>query len=152
MRAGRQFVLGVFVLAWLNVAAQPCLATMIATPDDNVAELAAHADAGADHAHHAANSDDTDGCCCCPPIATDKQDEDCLSLQASGCGIAPEFFADARLAKLQLKDLPAVVAIAYSPPEPAILRPLSVHRPSPGKRLRFTDSPSLSIRNCVFLI
>ena len=135
-----RFVLSVFVVAWLNLAVQPCLMAM---------ELAPEPEAVTAHSAHASHSDSHD-CGHCPP-AIDHEDQTCATCAASVCESTPDSNYDARNQLPKLKDISTYVAIA----EPLLrvesdLRKDTV-RPSHCADLSWPGEPPLNLRYCVFL-
>jgi len=147
-----RFVLGVFVFAWLNATAQPCLMAM---------NLPAQADAMSSHVMHGMDQVEQRAndhavankrCAHCPPTGTMNHESLCATLQAADCDDLPQSTIDARQDKLKLKDVPGLFAIAHAPPVP-LVPPLPIAPRQPYEKcLHFRAGPSLSILNCVFLI
>lgn len=136
-------LLGVFVLAWLNLAAQPCLMAMEVAPDAIVDSVhAVHTD----HAMHAPDHD----CDHCPP-AIGSHAKACVSVAASDCSSAPDYYYDGRNGLSKLKDVPTFVAIAEFavPVEFTILTPSPL--PLDCAAVDHPGEPPLNIRFCVFL-
>jgi hypothetical protein len=146
-----RFVLGAFVFAWLNVAAQPCLMAM-----EMSAEPAAMSHHDGHDSHHseamAAHGQDAGhDCGHCSTGGTGAHQGSCAGMQASDCTELPESNIEIRPLKLQLKDAPGMFALSQAPPPTTFIRFTSpVLRPSCA-RLKFTDSPPLNLRYCVFL-
>jgi hypothetical protein len=145
-----RFVLGAFVFAWLNVAAQPCLMAMQMPAEP---EMAAHTDHGThhvdQHSGHAANA--AEDCGHCPPSGSAAHQNECATMQAADCTELPQSNFDARSLKLELKDAPGMFAVAQAPPQAVIPRLARLVTPHNCARLKFTDSPPLNLRYCVFL-
>jgi len=138
-----RILLGVFVLAWLNLAAQPCLMAMEVAPDAIVDSVhAVHTD----HAIHAADHD----CDHCPPTIGSHA-KACVSVAASDCSSAPDYYYDGRNGLSKLKDVPTFVAIAEFavPVEFTILTPSPL--PLDCAAIDHPGEPPLNIRFCVFL-
>ena len=136
-------LLGVFVLAWLNLAAQPCLMAMEATPDAIVDSVhAVHAD----HATHAPDHD----CDHCPPALSDHA-KSCASAAASDCSSIPEYNYDGRNGQSKIKDLPTFVAIAVLAMPGEFLVPTKSPPLLDCATLVHPNEPPLRIRFCVFL-
>ncbi len=135
-----RFVLSVFVVAWLNLAVQPCLMAM---------ELAPEPEAATAHSAHASHSDSHD-CDHCPP-AIDHKHQTCASCAASVCESTPDSNYDARNQLPKLKDISTYVAIADPVP-----RLESGLRNEPVQSFRCAElswpgEPPLNLRYCVFL-
>ena len=142
-----RFVLSMFVLAWLNVAAQPCLMAMEMAPATSQAsEHAVHSG----HAGHMADATAAPDCDHCPP-GVDHQKALCETGSASDCEIFPGYNVDGRQFKLQLKDVsPAFVLFTIeSTLDFSIL--VTPVPPRDNKRLKHAGDPPLNIRHCVFL-
>jgi hypothetical protein len=147
-----RFVLSVFVFAWLNATAQPCLMAM---------NLPAQADAMSSHVMHGmdqveqhANEPEVTNkrCAHCPPMGAMNHGSPCAALQAADCDDLPQSTIDARQDKLKLKNVPGLFAIVHAPPVP-LVPPLPIAPRQPYEEcLAFPAGPSLSILNCVFLI
>lgn len=142
-----RFVLSMLVLAWLNIAAQPCLMAMETVPD---APLAAEHAAPAGHAGHLADATESTDCGHCPPGA-ERHAALCGTGSTADCEVFPGYNVDGRQFKLQLKDvslqltLPIVEnTLEFATPEMS----LPLHD---NKRLKFAGDPPLNIRHCVFL-
>jgi hypothetical protein len=146
----KRFVLALFALAWLNVNAQPCLMAMeLPEPADTVSEHSGH------NGHHMAHegapiADDRDDCSHCPS-ADAQHPVACAAASASGCDDDKRIDIDARLFKLQPKDVPGFYALVHAPPVTLSFTPLSSTAPPTCLRPRFADGPSINLRNCVFL-
>lgn len=139
---GRWF-LGLLAVAWLNLAIQPCLMAMEATPDSVMDSVhAAHSD-------HVVESPDHD-CHHCPPALNDHA-RACASTGSVNCSSVPELNNDGRNGPAKLKDLPTYVTIA----DTAMPFEFDVSPESPPGRdytaLKYSSEPSLNIRYCVFL-
>ena len=131
------------MLAWLNLAIQPCLMAMEAAPESFVDSVhAAHTD-------HASHSPDHD-CDHCPPALSDHA-KSCVSVTTSDCSSIPDYNYDGRNGLSKLKDVPTFVAVA----EPAIafelVIPISSSPPLDCAAVDHLNEPSLNIRFCVFL-
>jgi len=141
----------VFVLAWLNIAAQPCLMAMETAPEP--AESAAH------HAHnsHAAHMPDgavggaaVDGCGHCPAGAS-HDSAPCASGVSAGCENFSAGKTDGRKFELKLKDVAAKVPLPCLADSCALSRP-DIRLPLiAAERLKFAGDPPLNLRHCVFL-
>ncbi len=142
-----RFVLSMFVLAWLNIAAQPCLMAMEMAPETlQASELAVHS-RDAEHMGDAPASADCDHC----PPSVDHQEILCATGSASDCEIFPSCNVDGRQFKLQLKDVSAPVALSTIQSTQAYSVPVTPFPPRDNKRLKFAGDPPLNIRHCVFL-
>ena len=135
-----RFILSVFVVAWLNLAAQPCLMAM---------ELAPEPEPATAHSAHASHADGHD-CGHCPG-AVNHDYQACASSAASTCGVTPDYNYDARNQLLKLKDISTYVAIAD--PVPRLEFDL---RNEPVQSFRCAElswpgEPPLNLRYCVFL-
>ena len=146
-----RFVLGAFVFAWLNVAAQPCLMAMEMSVEPAIAP--AHMDHGSQHVDHGSDHtvDMSEGCGHCPPTGTAAHQGDCMTMQATDCTELPQSNVEARPLKVQLKDIPGLFAMPNAPPRIAYQAMAPLRMPQQCARLKFTDSPPLNIRYCVFL-
>ncbi len=135
-----RFILSVFVVAWLNLAAQPCLMAM---------ELAPEPEPATAHSAHASHSDGHD-CGHCPG-AVNHDYQACASSSASTCGVTPDSNYDARNQLLKLKDISTYVAIA----EPLLRVEFDLRKdpvqPSHCADLSWPGEPPLNLRYCVFL-
>lgn len=145
-KAGR-LVVGMLLLAWLNVAAQPCLMAMELAPDKSVAsEHAAHSEHG-DHSSHASDSMD---CGHCPPLAHDHT-VSCETGSASNCEIFPGYNFDGRQFKQQAKDVVPQLALFLPVSTVDYSMAAASLMTQDTRRLKFTGDPPLNIRHCVFL-
>ena len=142
-----RFVLSMFVLAWLNIATQPCLMAMEMVPDAPLAP--AHA-VHSEHAGHMADASASDDCDHCPP-AIDHQEILCETGSASDCEIFPGYNVDGRQFKPQPKDVFPPIALLTIRSTPACSAPVTLFPPHDNKRLKFAGDPPLNIRHCVFL-
>jgi hypothetical protein len=136
-----------FVLAWLNIATQPCLMAMEMAPETPLAaEHAVHSG----HADHMSDATASNDCGHCPP-AIEHQEILCETGAASGCEIFPGYNVDERQFKQQPKDLSALLAVPATehilefPTAEALFL---LHN---KKRLKFAGDPPLNILHCVFL-
>lgn len=146
-----RFVLGAFVFAWLNVAAQPCLMAMEMAGDSelmfgNTARSQHQVDQHADH-----NKDLSSDCGHCPPSGAGAHQGPCATMQVADCSDLPKSNVEGRSLKLQLKDVPGTFAMSQAPPQTAFVILTASKAPHTGVRLRFIDSPPLNLRYCVFL-
>jgi len=142
-----RLVLGAFVFAWLNVAAQPCLMAMDMTVEPDMAPA---------HAGHGMHQDDHDAvdagdCGHCPPSGAGNHQGTCATMQATDCSKLPISNLDARQLKFELKDVPGMFALSQAPPQTILAGRKSVPAPRTCERLRFSHSPPLNLRYCVFL-
>lgn len=138
-----RFLLGVFVVAWLNLAVQPCLMAMELAPEPAVAsgQLA--------HADHASHSSDHN-CDHCPPASSDHANA-CASAAAADCGSIPDYNYDSRNGLSKLKDIPAYVAITELAIAFEFTIPTSSPPPAECAAPHYPIEPPLNIRLCVFL-
>jgi len=145
-----RFVLAAFVFAWMNVAAQPCLMAMEMSAEP---EMTAPMDHGAhnvdQHAAHAENA--VEDCGHCPPSGSAAHQNECATMQATDCTELPQSNIDARSLKAEFKDVPGTFAVAQAPPLAKIFRSSLLVMPRNCARLKFTASPPLNLRYCVFL-
>lgn len=142
-----RFVLGLLVLGWLNIAAQPCLMAMETAPETSQAsEPAAHSG----HAGHMADATAMSDCDHCPP-GVDHQKALCETGPASDCEIYPGVNVDGRQFKSQLKDVSAPLVLSTLESMLAFSAPVRLFPPHDGKRLKYAGDPPLNIRHCVFL-
>ena len=136
-----------FVLAWLNIATQPCLMAMEMTPEVTPAhEPAAHSG----HAGHMSDETGSADCGHCPPAMNDHEVL-CETGLAAGCEIFPGYNVDGRQFKQQLKDIPPPLLPSAIGCSPGFSIPVTLGSPQDLKRLKFADDPPLIIRHCVFL-
>jgi hypothetical protein len=136
-----RFVLSLLVLAWLNIAAQPCLMAM---------EMAPETLQITDHAVHSGHIADASDCDHCPPGA-DHQKVLCETGSAADCEIFAGYNADGRQFKPQLKDVSPPLALSTIESTLAFSTPVRLFLPHDNKRLKFAGDPPLNIRHCVFL-
>ncbi len=139
-----RFILSVFVVAWLNLAVQPCLMAMELAPEPATAHSAHSAQSA--HSSHA----DSHDCGHCPG-AVNHDYQACASSAASTCGVTPDYNYDARNQLPKLKDISTYVAIAD--PVPRLEFDL---RNEPVQSFRCAElswpgEPPLNLRYCVFL-
>ena len=134
------FILSVFVVAWLNLAAQPCLMAM---------ELAPEPEPATAHSAHASHSDGHD-CGHCPG-AVNHDYQACASSSASTCGVTPDYNYDARNQLPKLKDISTYVAIAEPVPRLEFDLRNEPVQSSPCADLSWPGEPPLNLRYCVFL-
>lgn len=140
-----RLVLSACLLAWLNVAVQPCLMAMELTPD---AGVSMHEAAG--HAEHAADRDVGEECGHCPPLSG-HQGALCSTSSASDCGVSPDYNADKRQAKPKLKDLAEPLAMPDLPESSTLALATTTLSLIDQGQLKFAQGPSLNIRYCVYL-
>ena len=142
-----RFVLSMFVLAWLNIATQPCLMAMEMVPDATLAsEQAVHSE----HAEHMDDANESTDCGHCPP-AIEHQEILCETGSASDCEIFPGYNVDGRQFKLKLKDLTPCLTLSTVENTLDFSTPVTLFPPQDYKRLKFAGDPPLNIRYCVFL-
>lgn len=146
-RASGRFVLGMLLVAWLSIAAQPCLMAMEPAADTS---LASEQKVHSEHNGHASHARDLPDCGHCPSLTGDQAVQ-CVTGSASDCGLLPGYNVDGRHFEKQAKDVsppltlftlddPVDCSMAVAPPLPRDVR-----------RLKFTVDPPLNIRHCVFL-
>lgn len=135
-----RLLLGAFVVAWLNLAVQPCLMAMESAPEPAVAS---------GHSTHAGHSVEHD-CDHCPPALSDHATA-CASSAAADCSSIPDYNNDGRNGASKLKDIPTFVAIADS----AIPIEITTQTISPPSSncgvLHYPSEVPINIRFCVFL-
>jgi hypothetical protein len=142
-----RFFLSLLVLAWLNIATQPCLMAMEMAPETSMAaEHAVHSG----NAGHIADATAATDCDHCPPSA-DHQAVLCETGSASNCEIFPGYNVDGRQFKQQLKDVSPPLALSTIESTLDFSVPISLFPPHDNKRLKFAGDPPLNIRHCVFL-
>ncbi len=138
------FILSVFVVAWLNLAVQPCLMAMELAPEPATAHSAHSAQSA--HSSHA----DSHDCGHCPG-AVNHDYQACASSTASTCGVTPDYNYDARNQLPKLKDISTYVVIA----EPLLRVESDLRKdpvqPSHCADLSWPGEPPLNLRYCVFL-
>lgn len=142
-----RFVLGMFVVAWLNIATQPCLMAMETAPD---APMAAEHAAHSGHVELQANTTDADDCSHCP-ADNGHQEALCSTASASGCEVFPGYSVDGRQLELKFKDISPPLSLIQIDDVLDFRRPVSVFLPPDTRRLKFAGDPPLNIRHCVFL-
>jgi len=131
------------MLAWLNLAVQPCLMAMEITPEPVVDSVHVA------HTNHASHSPDHD-CDHCPPASNDNA-KSCMSAAGSDCGSIPDYNYDGRNGLSKLKDLPTFVAVAELAIAFEFVIPVSPSPPLDCAAVDHLNEPSLNIRFCVFL-
>jgi hypothetical protein len=136
-----RFVLSLLVLAWLNIAAQPCLMAMETAPETSQAS---------EHALHSGHIADATDCNHCPQ-GMDHQKVLCETGSASDCEIFSGYEVDGRQFKPQLKDVSAPLALSTIESTLDFSAPVRLFPPHDNKRLKFAGDPPLNIRHCVFL-
>lgn len=140
-------VLSLLVLAWLNVAAQPCLMAMEMAPETSqTTDHAVHSE----HAEHLADATAATDCDHCPP-GVDHQKVLCETGSASNCEIFAGYETDGRQFKPPLKDLSPPLALSTIESTLDFSAPVRLFAPHDNKRLKFAGDPPLNIRHCVFL-
>ena len=135
-----RFILSVFVVTWLNLAAQPCLMAM---------ELAPEPEPATAQSAHSSHSDGHD-CGHCPG-AVNHDYHACASSAASTCGATPDYNYDARNQLLKLKDISTYVAIADPVPRLEFDLRNEPVQSSHCADLSWPGEPPLNLRYCVFL-
>ncbi len=144
--AGRVIV-RVLMLAWLNVAAQPCLMAMETAPDASPAsEHSVHFE----QSEHLSHASGMPNCGHCPPLGG-EQAIPCETGSASDCELFPGYNLDGRQYEQQAKSV-------SSPAAPLLLidtvdcsAAVTRFLPHDVKQLKFNGDPPLNIRHCVFL-
>ncbi len=140
-------VLGLLVLAWLNIAAQPCLMAMERAPETSLAsDHALHSG----HAEHIADATAATDCDHCPP-GVDHQKVLCEAGSAADCEIFGGYEVDGRQFKPQPKDLSPPLALSTIESTLDFSAPARLFPPHDNQRLKFAGDPPLNIRHCVFL-
>jgi hypothetical protein len=131
------------MVAWLNLAVQPCVNAMESIPEpDVVSAQSVHGD----HANHAADHD----CNHCPPVLSVHANA-CASATVADCGSISEYNYDGRSASAKLKDVPSDAGISISAIPIDFNVPDSLPPPLNCAVPDFSGEPSLNIRFCVFL-
>jgi hypothetical protein len=133
-------ILSVFIIAWLNLALQPCLMAMAVTPQPTTAMA---------HAAHGGQAGGQD-CDHCPPTMHHAAVA-CIGSTAQTCGSGPDYSIDAHNKLPEPKDVPVLAALAALPPQADPGMEKDFVRPPDRARLRFADEPSLNARYCVYL-
>ena len=128
------------MVAWLNLAVQPCLMAMEQSPEPATA-MAHTAHAGHSDSHH---------CDHCPP-AMDQDFQACASSAVAACGVTPEFNSDARNKLPKLKDISTYAVITEPLPQVAFDLPKDLAEPPDQADLQFPSGPPLNVRYCVYL-
>jgi len=142
-----RYALSLLVLAWLNIAAQPCLMAMEMAPETSLAsDHALHSG----HAEHIADATAATDCDHCPP-GVDHQKALCEAGSAADCQIFGGYEVDGRQFKPQPKDLSPPPALSTIESTLDFSAPARLFPPHDNKRLKFTGDPPLNIRHCVFL-
>ncbi len=144
--AGR-FVLGLLLVAWLNIAAQPCLMAMEFAPDSSLSsEHTVHSG----HSEHSPSDSAAPDCGHCPPLGS-EQAFPCETGSASDCELFPGYNLDGRQFEQHAKSVSSqtvpLLLVGTLDCSATITRLL----PHDIKRLKFTGDPPLNIRHCVFL-
>ena len=137
-------ILGVFVVAWLNLVLQPCAMALGNMAENDCPRCPpSHEEQKSDHAMHGgrmAAEDAASGGMPCSDAATD-------------CTLLDELNYDGRLVKLELNDAPNDSPIAIAPPfvcEPN-LRPAAYHGWHPSRSPPPPSSVPLNVYYCVYL-
>lgn len=145
--ASAHFVVGMLLLAWLNIAAQPCLMAMELAANTSVAPEQTFHSKHHEHAPHLPESPD---CGHCPPVAN-NQSVPCETGAASDCEMFPGYNVDGRHFDKPVKDVsqqPVLLTLAsmvHGATTVTLLLPHDI------KRLKFSGDPPLNVRFCVFL-
>jgi len=151
MTTWRRFVLGVFVFAWLNVAAQPCAMAMGLSPGKQInTEFSGSADHGQHTNHHVGGSDTAD-CGHCPPGGGDHS-KHCSTSAVASCEDVPIPNSESRHTKLKLEDLSHIPLLSAMPVRQLLVPAAGPLRFVAVDRLKHTSEPPLNIRYCVYLI
>lgn len=138
-----RFLLALFVVAWVNLAVQPCLMAMESVPESVVVS------GQSAHTEHASHSPDHN-CDHCPPASSDHA-KVCASAAASDCGSIPDYNYDGRNGLSKLEDIPAYVAIAEIAVPVEFTIPTSSPLPANCAAPNYPIEPPLNVRFCVFL-
>lgn len=137
-------VLGMLVIAWLNIAIQPCAMALGSIEDHDCPHCPpSHADEPSEHAVHGQHMAARDSASSAMPCAT----------QATDCGLPDELNFDGRAIKLELKDAPGDVSVAVLPAygyQPA-RRPARYHHWHGSRSPPIASSVPLNIYYCVYL-
>ena len=150
MATWKRFVLGVFVFAWLNVAAQPCV---MALDLSHAKEITADAPESEDNNQHAGHHDESatePECGHCPPSG--EHSSHCSTSTAISCADVPFLNAESRQTKLKLNELSYYSAPPAMPAEQALFPEVTPEQFLPVARLKHESEPTRTIRYCVFLI
>jgi hypothetical protein len=140
-----------FVFAWLNVAAQPCLIAMDMTAEtERVSMPMEHGDHHGSHVS-AEDAELAHDCGHCPPSGSAAHQSNCATMQATDCTELPQSNIDVRSQKTEFNDTSGTFAVAQAPPKVEIPRSSRLAMARTCARLKFTDSPPLNLRYCVFL-
>jgi len=132
-----------FVVAWLNLAVQPCVMAMESTPEPVVAS------AQSMHADHASHAPDHD-CDHCPPALTDRANA-CASAVTSDCGSIVDYNYDGRNGQAELKNTPFYLAVADIAIPADFIDSNSSPPPPEYAAFNYPGEPPLNLRFCVFL-
>lgn len=139
-------VLGVFVVAWMSAALQPCLMAMEMSPGE---EVATSAHANHDSSHSESSYSVVPTCQHCPPSISGG-DRHCETLEMSGCELLPDIKQGDRLSKLEAGDahFVAIVSNAFRfDSRPLFVTPFSGDSVGPN----YSSGPPINLKNCVFL-
>ena len=136
-----RFLLGVFLLAWLNLTVQPCLMAMEVSPESIVDS------AHAAHMNHASRSPGHD-CDHCPTALSDHA-KSCTSATSSGCSSIPDF--DGRTGLSKIKNIPTFVAIVDLAIPGDLDFTASTPPPLDCAVSKYRHEPTLNLLFCVFL-
>lgn len=139
-RPWARIALATFLVAWLNLAVQPCLMAM---------ELSAETATEMGDSSHSSHSNGQH-CGDCPPAMSDGHNA-CATSAASACGIIPKLNLDARSKLPKFKDASTFVLITeLSPTFKFVLGNDPSGSPDPVN-LIYPSGPRLNVRHCVFL-
>lgn len=137
-------VLGMLVIAWLNIAVQPCAMALGSIEDHDCPRCPpSHADEQPEHLMHDQHMAAEDSASSAMPCAT----------PATDCSFLDELNCDGRAVKLEIKDAPSDVSVAVLP---AYVSELAI-RPAKVRGWHGTRSPPilssvpLNVYYCVYL-
>ena len=139
-RPWARIALAAFIVAWLNLAVQPCLMAM-ESPTEPTTEIS-----NSYHSSHS-NGQDRDSC----PPAMGNGHHACATSVAAACGIAPDFDFDAGSKLRKFKNASTFVLITeLSPTFEFFPRNVPVRSPDRAN-VSYPSGPPLNVRHCVFL-
>jgi len=142
-------VLGVFVVAWMSAALQPCLMAMEMSAGEEVATSAHAVHANHDSLHSESSNSVVPTCLHCPPSISGG-DRHCETLEVSGCDLLPDIKQGDRLSKLELGDAHFVTIVSNAvsfEPRQSFVTPFS----GDSVRPNYSVGPPINLKNCVFL-
>jgi hypothetical protein len=137
-------ILGVFVVAWLNLALQPCAMALGNMEEHDCPRCPpSHQDEHVDHRMHDGHAQAKESASSEMPCST----------AATDCSLSDEFNYDGRSVKLELNDAPGDSPIAIAPPFvfESTSRPAKHHSWHPTRSPPPPSSVSLNVYYCVFL-